>query len=339
MGKDFAGNSSFYSQLPPQWHGKPYYSLDAWCKNTYGKKLYKIAIDAGFTCPNRDGTAGSGGCIFCSAGGSGEFAVKLRNVPDVETQIQQGLSLFGDKKIGGRYIAYFQAYTNTYGPLPYLKKLFTQALMCESVAGISIATRPDCLPLEVLQLLSNLQTSFPHKFIWVELGLQTIHESTAAFIRRGYSYPVFLKATEELHERKISFIVHLILGLPGENAQNVFESIQAMNEIHPFGIKLALLHILKGTDLAALYEKGECPVLSQEEYISLTAQCIGRLSPDITIHRLTGDGPKDLLIAPLYTRNKRNILNTLHRFLKEQGILQGSLQNLSENEKKGECLL
>lgn len=174
-----------------EWHGRPYYSLDAFLKNTYGEKLYKIAVDAGFTCPNRDGTLGSGGCIFCSAGGSGEFAVKTADHPSVTDQIETGLALFAHKRVGQRFIVYFQAYTNTYGPLPHLRALYTEALRHPDVAGISIATRPDCITENIVTMLVNLRQIFSDKFVWVELGLQTIHEKTADFIRRGYPLSVY----------------------------------------------------------------------------------------------------------------------------------------------------
>ena len=322
----------------PLWGDKPYYSVNEYCKHTYHEKLYKIAIDAGFTCPNRDGTLDTRGCIFCSAGGSGDFAVKLFNkadaasyvaasVKNVTEQIKEGLSLFNGKHVGTRFIAYFQAYTNTYAPTEHLRALYTQALSHPDIAGISIATRPDCLPEECMDLLSDLQAQFPDKFIWVELGLQTKHESTAEFIRRGYPLSVFEKSMDELSNRGIPVIIHVILGLPGETADMQYATISYLNQMRPFGIKLQLLHILKGTDLADYYadSMGDFEALDKQEYLDLLIGCIERLSPDIVIHRVTGDGPKDLLIAPTWSLNKRDVLNSLHKQMQEQNAFQGKL--------------
>ena len=312
------------------YRGKPYYSLDAWCKNTYGEKLYKIALDAGLTCPNRDGTLDSRGCIFCSAGGSGEFAAGNRPgsgkpaAPlSIREQLEAGKKLLEGKRTGSRYIAYFQAYTNTYGPPEYLASIFRQALAEPDIAGISIATRPDCLGAGVMQLLLSLKQDFPGKFIWVELGLQTIHEETARFIRRGYSLSCFTRAMESLHKAGIPVIVHVILGLPGETEEMVLDTIRFLNRCGIFGIKLQLLHILEHTDLAALYREGKVSVLSLDAYLSLLLKCIAALSPDIVIHRLTGDGPKRILIAPSWSGNKRNVLNTLHQRMKLSSVRQG----------------
>lgn len=309
----------------PMWDDKPYYTLNAYCNRTFGEKLYKIALDAGFTCPNRDGTQGTLGCIFCSAGGSGDFAVKTKG--SIDEQIAEGLSLFRVKKIGTRYIAYFQAYTNTYAPVSYLEKIYMEALEHADIAGISIATRPDCLPEECLTLLSTLQSRYPDKFIWVELGLQTIHEQTADFIRRGYPLSVFEDSIKRLHARHIPVIVHVILGLPGENDEMQYQTIQYLNTLQPFGIKLQLLHILKGTDLADYYlgRSNDFNALTKEHYLQLLIGCIERLSPDIVLHRVTGDGPKDLLLAPTWSLNKRDVLNSLHKQMKEQHAYQGRL--------------
>ncbi len=302
------------------WHNKPYYSFDAYCKNTYGHKCYKIALDAGMTCPNRDGTLDNKGCIFCSAGGSGDFAVPGSNIP---AQIEEGKKKFGDKKIGEHFIAYFQAYTNTYAPLPYLKKVFTEALSEPQICGISIATRPDCLGDDVLGLLSELHETFPDKSIWVELGLQTIHEDTAIYIRRGYPLTCFDTAVANLRQIHIPCIVHVILGLPGETRQHIYQTISYLNQKHIFGIKLQLLHILEGTDLAKDYRADTFNALKKEEYLDILIHCLELLSPDIVVHRVTGDGPKELLIAPKWSLNKRDVLNTLHRKMKENRNYQG----------------
>ena len=331
--------------MPEQsWHGRPYYSLDAWCKNTYQHKCYKIALNAHMTCPNRDGSLGSRGCIFCSAGGSGDFAVELpgNTGGDIEGQLEAGIRLIAGKLPGAQeralsdaeagsgiedspcIIAYFQAYTNTYAPLPYLEQVFTRALDSPLVCGISIATRPDCLPEDVLLLLENLTKRCPGKFVWVELGLQTIHEKTAAFIRRGYALPCFEEAMLRLRRIGIPVIVHVILGLPGESETQMLETVRYLNAFRPFGVKLQLLHVLEGTDLADCYRRGEFTVLSMEEYLDILIKCLESLSPDIVIHRVTGDGPKKLLIAPEWSANKRAVLNTLHGLMRERGSCQGS---------------
>jgi len=307
--------------IPEIWLDRPYYSLDAYCKNRYGSKVYKIALDAGLTCPNRDGTLGNRGCIFCSAGGSGDFAVKPMD--SVAEQLKKGQEMFGKKKTGNLFIAYFQAYTNTYGKLEYLAEIYEEALKQPQIVGISIATRPDCLPEEVLDLLSNLQKKYPKKDIWVELGLQTIHDTTAAYIRRGYKLEVFDTAVANLEKRGIPVVVHVILGLPGETTDMVLQTIQYLNRLPIFGIKLQLLHVLKDTDLADDYLAGKFETLSKESYMELLITCLKNLSPDIVIHRLTGDGPKDLLIAPTWSLYKRDFFNTLHRHLKQTGEYQG----------------
>lgn len=308
-----------------QWHGKPYYSLDAFLKNTYGEKLYKIAVDAGFTCPNRDGTLSSGGCIFCSAGGSGDFAVKTAAHPSVTDQIAAGISLFRNKRIGQHFIVYFQAYTNTYGPLPRLRALYTEALRHPAVAGISIATRPDCITEDIVTMLVNLKGFFSDKFVWVELGLQTIHEQTADFIRRGYPLPVYDSCVRLLRQAGIPSITHMILGLPGETEEHLSATVDHLNQIGTWGVKLQLLHVLRDTALAPLYTRGDYMPLSLDAYIDLVIACLERLSPDIVIHRLTGDGPKSLLLAPLWSQDKRNVLNTLHHTMKLRAACQGRL--------------
>lgn len=304
-----------------KWHGKRFYSLDAYCKNTYGEKLYKIALDAGMTCPNRDGTLDTRGCIFCSAGGSGEFAISLPLPP--AAQLEAGKKLFRGKKTGSRYIAYFQAYTNTYAPPAKLEQLYREAMEAPDVAGISIATRPDCLPEEVLELLTDLRQRNPEKFVWIELGLQTVHERTAAYIRRGYALPVFERAVRSLASRGLPAIVHLILGLPGETKEDMLQSVRFLNRLPVDGVKLQLLHVLKGTDLAADYEKGLFRTLTEEEYLGLLVSCLEALSPDTVVHRLTGDGPAELLLAPLFSKNKKRVLNGLNQKLSRENTWQG----------------
>uniref|UniRef100_UPI004057468E TIGR01212 family radical SAM protein n=1 Tax=Acetatifactor sp. TaxID=1872090 RepID=UPI004057468E len=308
--------------MKPSWHGKPYYSLDAYCKNTFQHKCYKIALNAHMSCPNRDGTLDTRGCIFCSAGGSGDFAVETCG-KSIEEQMAEGLSLFRSKEVGTDFIAYFQAFTNTYAPIAYLEKVYREALDCPLICGISIATRPDCLSDEILTLLKCLQEEYAPKFIWIELGLQTIHESTAEFIRRGYPLSCFEESFHRLQALQIPVIVHMILGLPSETSDMILEGIKYLNQLKPFGIKLQLLHILKHTDLATHYLAGEFEALTKENYLSLVTECLKHLSKDIVIHRVTGDGPKDLLIAPLWSCNKRDVLNSLHKLMKETGAYQG----------------
>lgn len=307
------------------WRGKPYYSLDAYLKNTYGEKLYKIAIDAGFTCPNRDGTLGRGGCIFCSSGGSGDYAVKTIEHIGVKEQLDAGISLFGHKRTGQRFIVYFQAYTNTYGPIPRLYALYADALKEPFVAGISIATRPDCISENVVTMLVNIMEEFPDKFVWIELGLQTIHDKTADFIRRCYPLTIYDKCVALLQQAHIPIITHVILGLPGETAEHVLSTIDYINNNCVFGVKLQLLHVLQDTDLALLYKQGDYQPLTLDAYTDLVIDCLEHLSPDIVIHRLTGDGPKDLLLAPLWSADKRDVLNTLHHTMKVRASFQGRL--------------
>lgn len=310
------------------WHGKPYYSLDAYCKNTFGHKCYKIAIDAGMTCPNRDGTLGTKGCIFCSAGGSGDFAV---SGDSITSQVISGKQKFGTKKVGEHFFAYFQAYTNTYAPIPYLRKIFTEALNEPQICGISIATRPDCLGSEVLALLEELQEMYPNKYIWVELGLQTIHEDTAVYIRRGYKLDCFETAVNQLHKLQIPVIVHVILGLPGETDAHIYQTVHYLNRQNIFGIKLQLLHVLEGTDLADDYRCGLFRTYEKEEYLDILIHCLELLSPEIVVHRVTGDGPKDILLAPRWSLNKRDVLNSLHKKMKENNTYQGRLWNASRS--------
>lgn len=309
------------------WNGKPYHSLDYEMKRRFGTKVYKIALEGGMTCPNRDGTIGTGGCIFCSAGGSGDFAVPLQGAAgmteeSVHRQIDLAISRIS-RKMGsspGAYIAYFQSYTNTYAPVSYLRRLFTAAILHPEIRALSIATRPDCLPEEVLDLLEELNQIKP---VWIELGLQTIHPDTARLIRRGYELDCFTDAKNRLRRRGLEVIVHVILGLPGEDRTQMLETVSWLGSNDIQGIKLQLLHILKGTDLALLYEQTPFPVMSMEEYLDLVIDCVSLLPPEIVIHRITGDGPKNLLIAPLWSANKRLVLNTLTRRFQERGITQG----------------
>lgn len=300
------------------WGEKPYYSLDFYLKHTYGEKIYKLALESGCTCPNRDGTLGIRGCIFCSEGGSGEFAVSRQ--ASVEEQIEFAKQRVSQKIQSGRYIAYFQSYTNTYAPVSTLRPLFESAISHPEIAILSIGTRPDCLPDDILALLSECNQKKP---VWVELGLQTIHENTARFIRRGYPLSVFENAVKQLKARSIPVIVHVILGLPGETKEDMLQTVHYLSCLGIDGIKLQLLHILKGTDLASYYETHPFPLFSLDEYADMIADCIETLSPDIVIHRISGDAPKSLLVAPLWSANKRLVLNTIAKRLKERKSWQG----------------
>lgn len=303
-----------------QWGEKPYHSLDYLLRQRFGEKVYKVTLNGGMSCPNRDGTIGTGGCIFCSAGGSGDFAADA-SLP-ISAQIDQQIRLLQSKRPIRKYIAYFQAYTNTYAPVPYLERIFTEALSHPLVCGLSIGTRPDCLGEEVIALLERLNRQKP---VWVELGLQTIHEDTAVYIRRGYPLLCFQDAAAALRQAGIEVIVHTILGLPGETAENILETMNYLNHQDIQGIKLQLLHVLKDTDLARDYEQGNFQVYSREEYIDLVISCLEHLSPDIVIHRITGDGPKELLLAPLWASRKREVLNLLHHEMKQRHTYQGRL--------------
>lgn len=298
-----------------------YYSLPDYFKKEFGRRLYKVPLDAGMTCPNRDGTAGRGGCLFCSAGGSGEFALRFTG----QKLTRQDLIYNHQKAEEGDFIAYFQSFTNTYAPAEELRKLYAAALNNPLFAGISIATRPDCFPQEVYALLGELKQAYPDKFIWVELGLQSIHEDTAVMIRRGYRLEVFDECVRRLKEMDIPVIVHVIIGLPGENAEMVYQTIRHLNTLKISGIKLQMLHWLSDSDLGRLYmaDPDSYHPLTMEEYTDIVSECIARLDPDIVIHRLTGDGSDETLLAPLWTKDKLNVLNQIRHELKIKNIRQG----------------
>lgn len=297
---------------------KPYRSLNEYYREIFGRKTAKISLDGGFTCPNRDGTCGERGCLFCSAGGSGDFAENA--ALSITEQIENGKKQTSEKWKDPAYVAYFQAFTNTYAPVEELRRKYEEALSCDGVEGISIATRSDCLPEDVLDLLAELNQKTK---LWVELGLQTSDEESAKRIRRGYPLSVFEKAVHDLAERKIPVIVHVILGLPGENRETILNTIDCVNRLPVQGIKLQLLHVLSDSDLGKLYEAGNYTPLTKEEYIALVGDCIAHLREDIVIHRLTGDGDKNTLLAPLWSLRKRDVLNSLHKYLKENNIRQG----------------
>ena len=282
--------------------------LSDYLKETFGCKVYKIALNGGFTCPNRDGKIDTRGCIFCSAGGSGEFAGDV--ALSVTEQIEQGKNLVSKKIKDGKYIAYFQAYTGTYASVNRLRDLFEEAIHHPDVVALSVATRPDCLPDEVLDLLAELNQIKP---VWIELGLQTIHEKTAKYIRRGYDLAVYDTAVKNLKSRGIKTIVHVILGLPGETEEDMLSTVEYVCNSGIQGIKLQLLHVLKDTDLAKDYELGLFEVLSEDEYIALLQKCVAIIPEGVVIHRLTGDGDKKILIAPKWSENKKHVWNRIQR--------------------------
>lgn len=297
-----------------------YRSLNSYLTEKFGMKLYKLALDGGFTCPNRDGSVGERGCIFCSGRGSGDFAETVGT--DVHAAIERAKLRVAHKNKGGKYIAYFQSFTNTYAPIERLEELYTAAISHPDIEVLSIATRPDCLGDEVIGLLSRLNETKP---VWVELGLQSIHADTARYIRRGYDTSVFFDAVRRLKVSGISVIVHIIIGLPGETEEMIYETAEAVGRSGADGIKLQLLHVLDGTDLAAEYRAGKFTVPDMEEYIRILAGCIERLPPDMVIHRLTGDGAKKDLIAPIWSGDKKRVLNSINKYFDQHDIIQGKL--------------
>lgn len=288
-----------------------YTSLNSYLKKRFGCKVYKLAINGGFTCPNRDGKIDTRGCIFCSKGGSGEFAESAEK--SVTQQIDDGKKRVEKKIKDGKYIAYFQAFTNTYAPLCKLRSLYTEAINHPDIVALSIGTRPDCLGNDVLELLDEMNKIKP---VFIELGLQTIHENTAQYIRRGYPLEVYDKAVDDLHKIGINVVTHLIIGLPGENEQDILQSVEYVCK-KTDGIKLQLLHILEGTDLADEYRECKVDVLSLEKYTSIIKHCVEIIPNNVVIHRLTGDGAKKDLIAPLWSADKKHVLNTINKALSE----------------------
>lgn len=285
-----------------------YYSFNRYLRERFGCKVYKISINGGFTCPNRDGTLGTGGCIFCSAGGSGDFAESPEL--SITQQIENGKKRVRKKIKSGKYIAYFQAFTNTYAPAEILRKKFTEAIDHPDIVMLSVATRPDCLPDEVIDLLKELNEIKP---VSVELGLQTIHEKSAEYIRRGYDLSCYDRAVSHLKAAGLNVVCHIILGLPGESKTDMLQSVDYACKSGIDGIKLQLLHVLRGTDLAKDYETGKFEALSFEAYLDIIKSCVEIIPKDIVIHRLTGDGAKKDLIAPLWSADKKKVLNAISR--------------------------
>ena len=298
-----------------------YYSLSEFCKNTFGEKVYRLSLNGGMTCPNRDGSLSTGGCSFCSEGGSGDFAASYDI--SVSAQLTEAKSRIQRKTDCKKFIAYFQAYTNTYAPLSHLRRIYTEALSEPDVVALSIGTRCDCLSEEVLSLLEELAHSKFQKPIWIELGLQTIHNKTHTKLNTHTMVEQFDQAVANLHARGIPVIVHVILGLPGETKEMMLETISHIAHLPVDGIKLQLLHILKGTALAFEYEAKPFPLFELEEYCDFVIDCLELLPPHMVIHRLTGDGPRKLLIAPLWSTDKKRVLNTITKRFNERDTWQG----------------
>lgn len=285
-----------------------YYSFNRYLRDTFGDKVYKISINAGFTCPNRDGTLGTRGCIFCSRGGSGDFAEST--ALSVTEQIENGKARVQKKINSGKYIAYFQAFTNTYAPIDVLREKFFEAINHRDIVALSIATRPDCLPDDVIDLLNELNKIKP---VFVELGLQTIHDESAKYIRRGYALPVYDDAVKKLKGIGVNIVTHVIIGLPNESKEDMLETVKYVCDKGTNGIKLQLLHVLKNTDLADDYEAGKFKTLEMDEYLDIIKSCVAIIPTDIVIHRLTGDGAKKDLIAPLWSADKKMVLNAINK--------------------------
>lgn len=293
-----------------------YYSLNEYLKETFGDKVYKLALDIGCTCPNRDGTLETRGCIFCH-NGSSHFA---ETGIDLNTQIENAKNRVKSKTKTEKFIAYFQSFTNTYGDIDYLEKQFRTAIEREDIVALSIGTRPDCLPTEVLEMLENLNKIKP---VWIELGLQTSNEKTAEYIRRGYPNIIYKNAVKELKNRGITVITHIIIGLPNETKEDILNTVDFAVKSGTDGVKLQLLHILKDTDLYEDYKLGKVKVLSFEEYIDILFSCIEKIPKNIVIHRITGDAPKKYLIEPKWSADKKMVLNTINKELEKRDIMQG----------------
>lgn len=292
-------------------------TLNAYLKNRFGRKIYKLTLDGGMTCPNRDGKVGFGGCIFCGGNGSGSFCPSVDL--SITAQIEEGKKLLKNKIKEGGYIAYFQSHTNTYAAVPYLRKIFYEAVNHPDIVGISIGTRPDCLENEVLKLLEELTKIKP---LWVELGLQTIHENTAKLINRCYPLKVYDEAVKNLKSIGAEVVTHVILGLPGESKEQMLETVAYSSKVSD-GIKLQLLHVLKDTKLYEMYQKEPFKIFSMEEYTELLCRCIEIIPKNVVIHRMTGDGDKRLLVEPMWSGNKKVVLNYINKVFLEKDIVQG----------------
>ena len=297
-----------------------YYSYSRFLKEYFGDKIYKICLDGGFTCPNRDGTLSREGCIFCSEGGSGDFAES--SSLSITDQILHGRKQTSEKYQGQRYLAYFQAFTNTYAPLPRLRQLYEEAIRQESICGIIIGTRPDCLPDPVLQYMEDLQKK-ENKPVFLELGLQTCHDDTATFLNRGYPTEIFTDAVIRCHEHGLRVTAHTIAGLPGETSEMQYQTVEYLNKLPISGIKISMLNLLRNTPLASWYQEHPFHILTMEEYVDLVIGYLERLRPDIVIERITGDGSRALLIEPKWILHKHLVLNTIRKEMKQRNTRQG----------------
>lgn len=297
---------------------KRYNSLDNYFKITFGEKIYKVSLDGGFTCPNRDGTLSSKGCIFCNESGSGDFAGSRKL--SITEQIEEQLKLIENKFPSGKVIAYFQNFTNTYGDIEYLRKIYYEALAHPRVMGLAIATRPDCLEDNVIELLNEINNKY---FLWVELGLQTINEEVAKIINRQYPLKTYEEAAEKLKKHNIKFVTHIIVGLPGEKEEDPLDTALFSEKCGTWGIKIHLLHIIKNTELEKYYKENELKIQKKEEYVKKVVKILQNISYNIVIHRLTGDGNKETLAAPLWSLNKRDVLNSIEKEMKAENIYQG----------------
>ncbi|WP_300330700.1 TIGR01212 family radical SAM protein [Fusobacterium sp.] len=295
-----------------------FYKLNTYLKEKFNEKIYKVSLDGGFTCPNRDGKISNKGCLFCSDVGSGEFAGNRKKT--ITEQIDEQLEFIKSKVKDGKVIAYFQNFTNTYGNVEYLRKIYYEALSHERVIGIAIATRPDCLSDEIIELLNEINKKY---FLWIELGLQTINDDIANIINRGYKTEVYRDITKKLNEKNIKFVTHMIIGLPNEKKEDLYNTVKLINDVHSWGIKIHLLYILKNSNLLRYYEKNPFKVYDKDEYENTIVELLNILSPEIVIHRLTGDAKKDELFAPLWSTNKRGILNSIEKKLKATNSYQG----------------
>ncbi|MDP0489087.1 MAG: TIGR01212 family radical SAM protein [Fusobacterium sp. JB020] len=299
-----------------------FYSLNNYLKEKFLHKIYKVSLDGGFTCPNRDGTISSQGCIFCSDAGSGEFAGS--RTKSITSQIDEQLEFIKSKNKDNNVIAYFQNFTNTYGDINYLRKIYYEALSHEKVIGIAIATRPDCMNKEVLQLLEEINKDY---FLWIELGLQTTNDNIGKIINRGYDTGTYIKSAKNLRASNIKFVTHMIISLPKEEKQDLYDTINLINEVKSWGIKIHMLYILKDSKLEEYYNKEEFKIYSEEEYVETVIELIERLDKNIVIHRLTGDAKKEELLLPTWTLNKRRVLNDIHKNLKLKDTFQGAKRN------------
>ena len=304
--------------MTKEWNGKRYHSLNYFLRNKFGEKVFKISLDGGFSCPNRDGKISKGGCLFCSERGSGDFAGD-RDF-SIERQFIDIKEMMSKKWKEGKYIAYFQAYTNTYAPVDELRRKYEEALKQDGVVAISIGTRPDCLGDDVLDLLEEINQKY---YVFIELGLQTSNDEVARRINRGYDLDVFEDAIKRLKERNIDFVVHSIFGLPGETKESMLETINYIAHTGAQGIKFHLLHLMKNTPMVKIYESGGLEFLSQEDYIDLLCKSVCMLPEDMVVHRLTGDAPRDLLIGPMWSLKKWEVLNAIDKAFADNNVYQG----------------